>query len=62
MKTITVAGGNLYQLALQYLGDATQWSRIAEVNGLTDPVINGIVTLQLPQVDTSAGGGIYGNP
>ncbi len=59
MKTITVAGGNLYQLALQYLGDATQWNRIAEVNGLTDPVINGIVTLQLPQVDTNAGGGIY---
>jgi len=27
---ITVAGGNLYQLALQYLGDATQWNRIAQ--------------------------------
>jgi nucleoid-associated protein YgaU len=62
MKTITVAGGSLYQLALQYLGDATQWARIAEVNGLIDPEISGIVTLQLPQVDSSAGGGIYGNP
>ncbi len=59
MQTITVAGGNLYALALQYLGDATQWNRIAQVNGLTDPVIAGIKTLQIPSVDPSAGGGIY---
>ena len=61
MKTITVAGGNLYQLALQYLNDPTQWDRIAQANGLIDPVINGIVTLQLPQVDPNAGGGVYGS-
>ncbi len=58
MNTTTVAGGDLFRLALQYLGDATQWNRIAALNGLNDPVLNGIVTLQLPAVDPTAGGGI----
>jgi hypothetical protein len=26
MKTITTTGGNLYQLAAQYLNDGTQWT------------------------------------
>jgi hypothetical protein len=59
MQTITVGGGNLYQLALQYLGDATQWNRIAQENNLTDPMITGLATLQIPSVDPNAGGGIY---
>ncbi|QEL18711.1 hypothetical protein [Limnoglobus roseus] len=59
MRTVTVAGGNLYQIALQYLGDATQWNRIAQENGLIDPVLTGIVTLQIPSVDPNAGGGIF---
>ena len=59
MRTITVAGGDLFTLALRYLGDATQWNRIAQVNGLVDPVLTGIVTLQIPSVDLTAGGGIF---
>jgi nucleoid-associated protein YgaU len=59
MQTITVAGGNLYRLALQYLGDSTQWNRIAQLNSLIDPMLTGIVMLQIPSVDPSAGGGIY---
>jgi hypothetical protein len=59
MRTITVAGGNLFELALLYLGDATQWNRIAEVNGLTDPMLSGVTTLQIPSVDTAAGGGVF---
>jgi nucleoid-associated protein YgaU len=62
MKNLTVAGGNLYEIALDQLGDATQWTRIAELNGLIDPVLNGIITLQIPDTDPDAGGGIYGNP
>lgn len=62
MKTVIVASGNLYQLALQYLGDATQWNRIAQVNGLVDPMITGLMTLQIPSVDANAGGGIYVAP
>jgi hypothetical protein len=58
MKTVTVAGGDLFRLALVHLGDATQWSRIAALNGLDDPVLDGLVTLALPPVDASAGGGL----
>lgn len=58
MKTVTVAGGDLFRLALARLGDATQWNRIARVNGLSDPVLSGLVTLKLPPVDPAAGGGI----
>lgn len=58
MLTVTVAGGNLYQLAFQYLNDATQWNRIAQENGLIDPMLTGIVTLRIPSVDPNAGGGV----
>ena len=59
MKIITVGGGNLFQIALQELNDATQWNRIAEINGLTDPFLTGITTLTIPKNDPLAGGGVY---
>ena len=58
MQTITVSGGNLFQIAGAWLGDATQWIRIAELNGLLDPMLTGLVTLNLPEQNSSAGGGI----
>ena len=58
MQTLTVAGGNLFQLAAQYLGDATQWIRIAQLNNLSDPLLPGLTTLLVPDVAASAGGGI----
>ena len=57
-STITVVGGNLFAIAATYLGDATQWIRIAQANDLSDPVLSGVVTLVLPPVDPSAGGGV----
>ena len=61
VQTITVAGGNLFQIAAQYLGDASQWNRIAALNGMTDPMLTGLTTLTLPPVSKSAGnGGILG--
>ena len=54
-RSITVAGGNLFQIASAYLGNATQWSRIALLNGLVDPMLTGVVTLNLPPVDRAAG-------
>ena len=57
MNIVTVAGGDLFRLALVHLGDATQWNRIAALNGLDDPVLSGLVTLSLPAVNPSAGGG-----
>lgn len=58
VRTITVSGGNLFQIAAQQLGDATQWIRIAQANALSDPFLTGSVTLRIPATDLSAGGGI----
>lgn len=58
MRVITVAGGDLFRLALEQLGDATQWNRLAALNGLDDPVLVGLQTLRLPERDAGAGGGI----
>ena len=58
MQTITVAGGNLFQIAAQQLGDATQWIRIAQLNNISDPVLLGVTTLLIPVVNPLAGGGI----
>jgi nucleoid-associated protein YgaU len=58
MQTIQVAGGNLFRIAAQYLGDATQWVRIAQLNGMSDPMLTGTSTLKIPAVAPSAGGGV----
>lgn len=58
MKTITIAGGNLFQIAATELNDATQWIRIAQLNNLSDPILSGVVTLLIPNLDPNAGGGI----
>lgn len=66
MQTITVTkGANLYALAAQYLQDATQWIRIAQQNGITDPFLTdapanamGLITLTIPDLDPSATGGV----
>jgi hypothetical protein len=44
MKTLTVAGGNLFQ--------------IAQLNGIVDPMLTGVVTILVPDIDMNAGGGI----
>lgn len=54
MRTITVAGGNLFRIAAEELGDATQWIRIARLNGLSDPMLKGVVTLRLPARESGA--------
>ena len=58
MRTLTVAGGNLFQIAAVELADATQWIRIAQLNNLADPVLAGVTTLLIPDPDPNAGGGI----
>jgi hypothetical protein len=60
MRTITVAGDNLFRIAAEQLSDATQWIRIAELNNVSDPMLNGVTTLLIPDVDRNAGGGIAG--
>lgn len=58
MRTVTVAGGTLFRVALDWLGDATQWVLVAQLNGLSDPMLSGLSTLRLPPVDPNAGGGV----
>ena len=58
MRTLTIAGGNLFRIAAEQLGDATQWVRIAQINGLLDPVLTGLTILKIPGTDPNAGGGI----
>ena len=58
MKILTVADGNLFRIAAEQLGDATQWLRIAQLNNLTDPMLNGVVRLRIPNRNSQAGGGI----
>ena len=59
-QTITVVGGNLFALAAVYLNDATQWVRIAQANGLSDPLLTGLNTLVIPEKNPNAGGGVAG--
>lgn len=62
-KTITVVGGNLFKIAQEQYGDATQWAAIADANGLTDPQLSGMQTLIIPSASMAANyaGGILGN-
>lgn len=59
-KVVTIAGGNLFAIAAKYMGDATKWYQIAQLNGLSDPEITGVVTLTIPQLNTPSNGGILG--
>jgi hypothetical protein len=58
VQTLTVNGGNLFRIAAQQLGDATQWIRIAQLNSLSDPMLSGTVVLLIPDRDPNAGGGV----
>lgn len=58
MRTILVAGTDLFSVASRELGDAAQWYRIAALTGVSDPMIYGLVTLQIPEFDASAGNGL----
>lgn len=53
---ITVMKANLFALAATYYGDATQWIIIAQANGLTDPFVEGPVTLVIQDETTPTGG------
>lgn len=47
---------NLFQVAATELGDATQWYRIAALNGLTDPWVAGGLQIKIPAAGVSNGG------
>jgi hypothetical protein len=55
-STVTTAGGNLFALAQNEYGDATDWAAIAAANGLVDPFIQGVDTLTIPAQPGDTGG------
>ncbi len=60
---VTATDISLYHVAAAQLGDATQWWRIAQLNGMSDPDLSDFVTpvqIVLPTVDASLGSGVPG--
>lgn len=55
-----MAGGNLMQLAANVYGDAKAWTGIAKANKITDPVVQGVQTLNVPVRPDNAGGVLSG--
>lgn len=52
-RLVTVAGGNLFRLAVEYYGNALLWTRIAAANGMDDPFFSDTRTLVIPPPDPS---------
>ena len=61
--SVNLASANLFALAAQYLGDPTQWNRIAALNGFTDFLVSGLTKpILIPPRDLNAGnGGLLGS-
>lgn len=55
-RSVQVAGGTLFDIAAREYGDATRWIAIAQASGLTDAVITGVKTLQIPANPIDSGG------
>ncbi len=49
-RTVTAspADVSLYHIALRELGDARHWWALAEINGLDDPMLDGVTELLIP--------------
>ncbi len=58
MQTITIGNTTLFWVACQYFGDATQWDRIATLNGIRDPWLTALTTLRLPSSKAATGGAL----
>lgn len=52
----TYAGGDLFAIAAAELGDATQWARIAKLNGMWDHRFNDVRALRIPPKGDGNGG------
>jgi hypothetical protein len=58
-RTITVSGGNLYDVAAREYGDSTAADQIMQANDLNDPTLTGNVTLAIPPYNPGqANGGV----
>lgn len=58
---VSAADISLFHVAARELGDASQWWRIAQVNGMTDPDLGRIsqtVVLKIPSVERDLTSGL----
>jgi hypothetical protein len=58
LETITVIGGNLFEIAAAELGDALQWINIARTNNLKDPMLSGQIQIVIPAYSSIFSDGI----
>jgi len=47
-KIVRVSNTTLFKIAETELGNATLWEKIADLNGLVDPWVDGYLELQIP--------------
>lgn len=57
---VSVSVGNLFQIAAQYMNDATRWNEIAALNNMIDPWFSAPMTLKVPTSAGNGNGGILG--
>ena len=55
---LTTGTGDLYHLAAAAYGDARGWTRIAQANQLTDPMISGVTQLVIPPANAVPATGV----
>jgi hypothetical protein len=58
MYKVIVSGANLFQIAAEYLSDATMWIYLAELNHLQDPFLQGLTPIRIPTIGSLRSGGI----
>lgn len=51
LKIIDAPAGTLFEVAARELGDPLQWTRIARLNGISDPFLSQPMTLKIPPLD-----------
>ena len=56
VRTVTVGGGTLFDVAAREYGDPSLWSAIAQANKLTETTISSITNLIIPNNPQSNGG------
>lgn len=58
MRSITLTGGNLFEIAAIQLGSALQWINIARANNLSDPMLSGQNVIIIPAISPAFADGI----
>ena len=58
IPTITIVGGNLFEVAARQLGSALQWINLAQENEIYDPFLFGTNSLRIPPANQAFSDGI----